>query len=186
MEQLSHRRPEHRAGGRLRPLAYWVEKAHALRLELHAWVNPFRVTKKGGQAEYDGLADSNPARQHPEWVVRHTENNVENFTSTPASRGAELVIQGAEELVRNYDIDGIHLDDYFYPGKTFADEAAYAQSAAASPIWGTGGAVTSTYSFRSWTNGSTPSTGTLLRRVPLRRVGGQEPPERRVSHLGTI
>ncbi|MCQ4865653.1 family 10 glycosylhydrolase [Pseudoflavonifractor phocaeensis] len=114
------------AGG-FDPMAYWVEKAHALGLELHAWVNPFRVTK-GGQAEYDGLADSNPARQHPEWVVRHTENNVENFYLNPGiPEVRELVIQGAEELVRNYDIDGIHLDDYFYPGKTFADEAAYAQ-----------------------------------------------------------
>lgn len=37
----------------------------------------------------------------------------------------ELVVQGAEELARNYDVDGIHLDDYFYPGSDFDDAAAF-------------------------------------------------------------
>ena len=46
------------------PLAYWVERAHALGLELHAWVNPFRVTK-GGQTEFDALSPSSPAKLHP-------------------------------------------------------------------------------------------------------------------------
>ena len=50
------------------PLEYWVEKAHALGLELHAWINPFRVTRDG-QQEYDRLSASSPAKEHPEWVV---------------------------------------------------------------------------------------------------------------------
>ncbi len=39
----------------------------------------------------------------------------------------EYIVRGAEELARKYDIDGIHLDDYFYPGSGFADGAAYAK-----------------------------------------------------------
>lgn len=110
------------AGG-FDPLEYWVEKAHGLGLELHAWVNPFRVTKSG-QDEFDALAPSNPAKQHPDWVVEH-EGNFYLDPGLPEVR--ELVVQGAEELARNYDIDGVHLDDYFYPGRTFADEATYEQ-----------------------------------------------------------
>ena len=37
----------------------------------------------------------------------------------------QLVVDGAAEIVKNYDVDGIHLDDYFYPGTDFADEATY-------------------------------------------------------------
>lgn len=105
------------------PLAYWVERAHALGLELHAWVNPYRVTK-GGAEEFAALSPNNPAVLHPDWVVVHDGNYYLN-PGLPQVR--ELVIQGAEELVRNYDLDGIHLDDYFYPGSNFDDAAAFAQ-----------------------------------------------------------
>ena len=104
------------------PLAYWVSRAHALGLELHAWINPYRVTK-GGQAEYDALSASSPAKQHPEWLVKY-EDNYYFDPALPQVR--ELVIQGVEELCRNYDVDGIHLDDYFYPGSGFGDDASYA------------------------------------------------------------
>ena len=103
------------------PLAYWVEKAHALGLELHAWINPFRVTKSG-DSEYQSLSASSPAKQHPEWLVQHEGNYYLN-PGLPEVR--ELVIQGAEELARNYDIDGLHMDDYFYPGQDFDDAAAF-------------------------------------------------------------
>lgn len=105
------------------PLAYWVEQAHALGLELHAWVNPYRVTR-GGEAETSTLSPDNPAVLHPDWVVEYEDNYYLN-PGLPQVR--ELVIQGAEELARNYDIDGIHLDDYFYPGSDFDDAAAFAQ-----------------------------------------------------------
>ena len=105
------------------PLAYWVEEAQKLGLELHAWINPFRITK-GGQSEFDALTSDHPARVHPDWVVQF-ENNFYFNPGLPEVR--EYIIQGAEELVRNYDIDGIHLDDYFYPGSSFDDAAAYAR-----------------------------------------------------------
>lgn len=103
------------------PLAYWVERAHGLGLELHAWINPFRITK-GGAAEMAALPTDSPAVQHPDWVVECEKNYYLN-PGIPEVR--ELVVQGAEELARNYDLDGIHLDDYFYPSRSFADETTF-------------------------------------------------------------
>lgn len=104
-------------------LDYWVTRAHALGLELHAWINPFRVTK-GGDEEFNSLSDRSPAKQHPEWVVKDDKDYYLN-PGLPEVR--ELVIKGAEELARNYELDGIHLDDYFYPSKTFADAETFVQ-----------------------------------------------------------
>ena len=104
------------------PLAYWVEEAHKLGLELHAWINPFRVTK-GGQSEYDSLTADHPARVHPDWVV---EYDGKYYFDPGLPQVREYIIQSAEELARNYSIDGIHLDDYFYPGSGFADGETYA------------------------------------------------------------
>ena len=105
------------------PLEYWVEQAHALGLELHAWINPFRVTK-GGQSEYDSLTAGHPAKVHPDWVVEY-DGKYYFDPGLPDVR--EYIIQSAEELARNYDIDGIHLDDYFYPGASFDDGDTYAK-----------------------------------------------------------
>ena len=110
------------AGG-FDPLEYWVERAHALGLELHAWINPFRVTKQG-QGEFDALPSSHPAVLHPDWVVQHEG---EYYFNPGLPEVREYIIKGAEELVRNYPIDGVHLDDYFYPGSGFDDGATYAQ-----------------------------------------------------------
>lgn len=105
------------------PLEYWVEKAHELGLELHAWINPFRVTK-GGQTEYSSLTADHPARVHPDWVV---EYDGKYYFDPGLPQVREYIIQSAEELARNYDIDGVHLDDYFYPGADFDDTDTYAQ-----------------------------------------------------------
>lgn len=104
-------------------LAYWVEAAHSRGLQLHAWLNPYRITKDG-QSEYDALPDDSPAKQHPEWTIVYEDNYYFN-PGLPAVQ--ELVVDGAAEIVQNYDVDGIHLDDYFYPGTDFADEATFAR-----------------------------------------------------------
>lgn len=102
-------------------LAYWVEAAHERGLQLHAWINPYRITKDG-QSEYDALPEDSPAKQHPEWTVVYEDNYYFN-PGLPAVQ--DLVVDGAAEIVRKYDVDGIHLDDYFYPGTDFADEATF-------------------------------------------------------------
>ena len=102
-------------------LSYWVEAAHSRGLQLHAWINPYRITRSG-QEELDALPETSPARQHPEWVVEYDGNYYFN-PGLPAVQ--QLVVDGAAVIVRNYDVDGIHLDDYFYPGTDFNDAAAY-------------------------------------------------------------
>lgn len=104
------------------PLAYWVAGAHQRGLELHAWINPYRVTRAA--AEWDKLAADNPAKMHPEWVVKYKDNYYFD-PGIPAVR--QLVIDGVEELLENYAVDGIHMDDYFYPGTDFDDAATYAK-----------------------------------------------------------
>lgn len=106
------------------PLAYWVEGAHKRGLELHAWINPYRITK-GKLTEWESLSADNPAKQHPEWVVQYTDGNYYYNPGLPTVR--DLVTQGAVEIAKNYDIDGLHMDDYFYPGTDFDDADAYAR-----------------------------------------------------------
>lgn len=103
------------------PLAYWVEGAHRRGMELHAWINPYRITKTA--AEWDKMAASSPAKQHPEWTIVYKENYYFN-PALPEVR--QLVIDGAVELVQNYAVDGVHMDDYFYPGTDFDDAASFA------------------------------------------------------------
>jgi len=110
------------------PLEFWVSEAHRRGLELHAWINPYRVTKKTPKEpkhDFTSLAASNPARLRPEWVVKYTDGNLYYNPGLPEVRS--MVIDGVLELIGNYDVDGIHLDDYFYPGKDFDDKAAYAK-----------------------------------------------------------
>jgi len=110
------------------PLEFWAAEAHKRGMELHAWINPYRITKKTPKEPKHDLASldpSNPARLKPEWVVKHSDGNLYYNPGIPEVR--KLVIDGVLEIIENYDIDGIHLDDYFYPGKDFNDKAAYAK-----------------------------------------------------------
>ena len=105
------------------PLEYWVTKAHESGLKLHAWINPFRVAST--EAEFNTLTATHPAKEHPDWVVQHTDGKYYFNPGIPDVR--KLVVSGVEEIIANYMVDGIHLDDYFYPDATFADSATYAQ-----------------------------------------------------------
>ncbi|WP_376797048.1 family 10 glycosylhydrolase [Thermogemmatispora sp.] len=107
------------------PLGFLLSEAHRRNLEFHAWLNPFRLSFHDDLA---ALAPSNPARQHPAWVVRYAGALYLN-PGLPAVR--RLLTATVEELLRRYDVDGIHLDDYFYPypvGKLpFPDMQTYRQ-----------------------------------------------------------
>lgn len=98
-------------------LAYAVDAAHERGMEFHAWFNPFRVTvdKMPDLTTEEILAtlsEKSYARLHPEKVLRFDDRLFLN-PGDPEVRS--FVIESIMEVVRNYDIDAVHLDDYFYP-----------------------------------------------------------------------
>lgn len=101
------------------PLEYWVDGAHSRGMELHAWVNPLRVSR----ANSVPLSDDNPAKHHPEWTVTYSDGTVWYDPGLPEVR--ELITLGVLEIVNGYDVDGIQFDDYFYPGADFADDETF-------------------------------------------------------------
>jgi Uncharacterized protein conserved in bacteria len=103
------------------PLAFMIEETHKRGMEFHAWFNPFRATV---DEKKDGLAANHVAITHPEWVVLF---NKKHYINPGIPEARQHIIDAIMEVVRGYDIDGVHLDDYFYPsGGTFPDDAAYA------------------------------------------------------------
>lgn len=93
------------------PLAVFVQQAHARGLKIEAWINPYRV-QLNAQMPPGSLSPDNPAVQHPEWVRKANGGLYFDPALEPVQ---ELVVQGVREIVRNYEIDGIQFDDYFYP-----------------------------------------------------------------------
>jgi uncharacterized lipoprotein YddW (UPF0748 family) len=104
------------------PLAFIVEAAHERGLQLHAWLNPYRVTAE--EADNANLSPGHPARLHPEWTVTYSDGRMYWNPGEPGAQ--QLIADGVREIVSNYDVDGIHIDDYFYPGGDFNDGAAFA------------------------------------------------------------
>lgn len=103
------------------PLKYWIDEAHKRNIKLHAWINPYRITNTPN-VSLESLAINNPARKNPSWVVSFEGK----LYFDPAIKEVQnLVVSGIEEIIKNYDIDGIHLDDYFYPGANFDDSKSY-------------------------------------------------------------
>jgi uncharacterized lipoprotein YddW (UPF0748 family)/N-acetylmuramoyl-L-alanine amidase len=108
------------------PLEFWITEAHKRGIELHAWINPYRVTKNSDDEpsyNFASLASSNPARINPNWVVKYSDGDLYFDPGIPEVR--KLIIDSVVEIIQNYDVDGIHLDDYFYPGNDFNDKATY-------------------------------------------------------------
>lgn len=106
------------------PLAFWIDEAHKRNIQLHAWITPFRVTKKAN-GEPDALVPLNPAYQHQDWVVKHSDGNLYFNPGIPGVR--KLIVDSTMEIVQKYNPDGIHFDGFFYPDQVFDDQAVYEQ-----------------------------------------------------------
>ncbi len=93
-------------------LAYLLERAKEYDIDVHAWVNPFRVTMY--ESDENELCSTSPAVLYPEYVVKYADGKTYFDPGIPEVR--ELVIEGVRELCENYPaLSGIHYDDYFYP-----------------------------------------------------------------------
>ncbi|GGE93778.1 hypothetical protein GCM10011383_00600 [Hymenobacter cavernae] len=107
------------------PLPFLIEEAHLRGMEFHAWFNPYRASTDTATRR---LASTHPFRQHPEWFLRYSGKLLYN-PGLPAVR--DYITQVILDVVRRYDIDGVHFDDYFYPypeaGQAIHDELAFTQ-----------------------------------------------------------
>jgi uncharacterized lipoprotein YddW (UPF0748 family) len=91
------------------PLAFAVTEAHARGLQLHAWFNPFRAAFPGAPGK---AAASHVTRTHPGWIRKYgTQTWID--PGDPAAR--KFVLETILDVAKRYDVDGIHIDDYFYP-----------------------------------------------------------------------
>ena len=103
------------------PLAFAIEEAHKRGIELHVWVNPFRATSSGTLDTTD-LVWKNAGQ----WIIKYNNSSFNGQIIDPGYPEArEYVHKVMMEIVNNYDIDGIIMDDYFYAyGGTYNEDAA--------------------------------------------------------------
>ena len=91
------------------PLAVWLAECRARGLELHAWFNPYRARHSSAKS---ALADTHLSRTHPDWVRRYGDQ----LWMDPGEAGAaEHTLAVVRDLLSRYAVDGVHIDDYFYP-----------------------------------------------------------------------
>ena len=120
------------------PLRFMIDEAHARGLQLHAWFNPFRVTYR--PEEVSMLAPDHLYRREPERFVTYGKS-VYFDPGLPENR--DWTARVIADCVSRYDVDGVHLDDYFYPYavrnddgtvRPFPDERSYAKYGAGKPL----------------------------------------------------
>lgn len=91
------------------PLAFWVAEAHARGIELHAWLNPFRARQSlAKSAESAGHV----SKVHPEWVKTYGD---QLWIDPGEPAAADHTLAVVRDIISRYDIDALHIDDYFYP-----------------------------------------------------------------------
>lgn len=106
------------------PLQFIIEEAHARGMELHAWLNPYRVTSSAKQTVTKGHI----YYKHPEQFVKY-DSKIYFDPGVPENR--TYIENVVSDIVSRYDVDGIHFDDYFYPypvkNKPFPDDKSYSK-----------------------------------------------------------
>lgn len=103
------------------PLAFWIEEAHARGLQLHAWFNPYRAAHPGRPGP---PAESSVLVERPEMCVALGDGGYRWLDPARADvqrHSLEVIL----DVVRRYDVDGVHFDDYFYPYPSYADGADF-------------------------------------------------------------
>ncbi|MBP9982781.1 MAG: family 10 glycosylhydrolase, partial [Prevotella sp.] len=104
------------------PLKWMIDECHKRGMELHAWINPYRAKTKTTSV----LASSHIANTNPERVFKYDDQYILN-PGQPENR--EYICKIATDITRRYDIDGFHIDDYFYPypapGQTIQDDKEF-------------------------------------------------------------
>ncbi|MBV9963431.1 MAG: family 10 glycosylhydrolase [Parafilimonas sp.] len=105
------------------PLQFMIDETHKRGMEFHAWINPYRAVFSVASS----IASNHITKTHPEWFVKYGDKKYFNPGLPDVMHYLTNVVI---DIITHYDIDGIHMDDYFYPyriaGKEFPDYRAYA------------------------------------------------------------
>lgn len=107
------------------PLSFWIEESHKRGLELHAWLNPYRAHHTKGST----ISNKSVVKTNPELVYKLEEGYwwMDPSLKSTQDKTSAVVL----DIVKRYDVDGIHFDDYFYPypsyngGKDFPDDKSW-------------------------------------------------------------
>ncbi|MBQ4311166.1 MAG: family 10 glycosylhydrolase [Oscillospiraceae bacterium] len=116
------------------PLKIMIKLAHERKLSLHAWINPLRLSDDYGMEQFsdDSIIYKcwDSPDEHPQEIVKPYDSNF--YWINPASEELrQYIAGGAAEICENYDVDGIHIDDYFYPTtETYFDSDAFSKALA--------------------------------------------------------
>ncbi len=97
------------------PLDFWIEEAHKRGIELHVWLNPYRAHHPGGGE----VTEYSVVKRHPELVLELSGGYWWLDPSLEATREHSMAV--VMDIVKRYDIDGVHFDDYFYPYPSYND-----------------------------------------------------------------
>lgn len=104
------------------PLQFMINECHRRGMEMHAWINPYRVKQNLSHK----LAPWHIYHKHPERFVKYGNKL---FFNPALSVNRDYINAVIADIVKRYDVDGIHLDDYFYPypipGKVFNDQLQF-------------------------------------------------------------
>jgi uncharacterized lipoprotein YddW (UPF0748 family) len=91
------------------PVKLMVDECHKRNMEFHAWFNPFRALS---HIQHSSIATNNMIHYRPDWFFNY---GTSKYFDPGVPEARNYLVKVIMEVVRNYDIDGIHLDDYFYP-----------------------------------------------------------------------
>jgi len=109
------------------PLEFWIDECHARGLELHAWFNPYRANHPKNASS---LAAASMVRRRPDLALKLGDDGyywLDPGHADTRRHSLDVIL----DVVRRYDVDGVHLDDYFYPypsyngGADFPDDATW-------------------------------------------------------------
>ena len=107
------------------PLQFMIEESHKRGLEFHAWLNPYRANFSIGTAS---IAPDHVTKKHPDWFLNY---GGKTYFDPGNKEGQQWVLNVIRDIVKRYNVDAIHMDDYFYPykiaGKEFPDSKSYAR-----------------------------------------------------------
>ncbi len=105
------------------PLQFMIEETHKRGMEFHAWCNPYRAELNIGSSS---ISPTHVTKIHPEWFLKYGDKR---YFDPGNKEGQDFVVKVIRDIVKRYDIDAMHFDDYFYPyriaGKEFPDSRSF-------------------------------------------------------------